>query len=84
MLWEMGILPDIRVLSASFLDGFPQTREGAVQEAIRGQWLSPNHQDLAINVIQEHFDELYEETAEGFRSLWRPDVRELLVTWKPS
>ena len=83
VLWEMGILPDIRVLSASFLDGFPQTREVAMQEAIRGQWLGPNHQDLATTVIQSHFDVLYEKTAAGYRPLWRPDVRELLITWEP-
>ncbi len=84
VLWEMGILPDVRVLSASFLNGLPQTREAAVQEAALGRWLSPNHQDLATSTIQEHFGELYEETAEGYRPLWRPEVRELLLTWEPS
>ena len=72
------------VLSASFLNGLPQTREAAVQEAALGRWLSPNHQDLATSTIQEHFGELYEETAEGYRPLWRPEVRELLLTWEPS
>jgi len=84
VLWEMGILPEVQVLSASFLDGLPKTREAAAQEATLGRWLSPNHQDLASAIIQEHFGELYEETAEGYRSLWRPDVRELLITWEPS
>ena len=82
VLWEMGILPDVRVLPDSFLDGLPQTREAAVEEATRGQWLSPRHQDLAIANIQEHFSELYEEAAEGYRPLWRPEVRELLITWE--
>ena len=83
VLWEMGILPDVRVLPAPFLDGLPKTREAAVDDATRGQWLSPNHQDRATAIIQEHFSELYEETAEGYRSIWRPEVRELLITWEP-
>jgi len=84
VLWEMGILPDVRVLPSAFLNELPQTQESAVREASRGQWLSPKHQELAASIIQEHFGELYEETAVGYRPLWRPEVRELLVTWEPS
>ena len=83
VLWEMGILPDVRVLSEPFLDGLPQTREAAVQEATRGQWLSPSHHEVATAIIQEHFGQLYEETTEGYRPLWRPEVREILITWEP-
>ena len=84
VLWEMGILPDVRVLSSvSLLDELPQTHEAAVQEAARGQWLSPKHQDLATSTVEKHFGELYEETPEGYRPLWRPEVRELLITWEP-
>ena len=84
VLWEMGILPDVRVLPSTFLDELPQTYEAAVQEAARGQWLSPTHQDLAHSLVQKHFDELYEKTGAGYRPLWRPEARELLITWEPS
>ena len=84
VLWEMGILPDVQVLSSGFLNELPQTHEAAVQEAARGQWLNPKHQDLATSTIEQHFGELYEETSEGYRPLWRPDVRELLITWEPN
>jgi cyclopropane fatty-acyl-phospholipid synthase-like methyltransferase len=83
VLWDMGILPDIRVLSSASLNELPQTHEAAVQEAARGQWLSPKHQDLATSIVEQHLGELYEETPEGYRPLWQSEVPELLITWEP-
>ena len=85
MLWELGILPDVLVFLASFReDELPQTLGATVQEAMRGQWLNPKDRDLATDLIQEHFEELYERSAEGYRSLWQQEARELLITWEPS
>jgi SAM-dependent methyltransferase len=90
VLWEMGILPDVRVLPLRLTlaglppqTGFPRTREEAIASTLNGRWLAPRDRDRARGVIEAHFHELFEETAEGFRPLWQPDSRELLITWEP-
>ena len=85
VLWEMGILPDIRVMPL-----FPwwegdeiSTRDGAVEVALKGSWLKPEDRDHARGVIESHFDELFATTAQGFLPLWHQGMRELLITWEP-
>ncbi len=88
VLWEMGILPDVRVLPASPVVpglprvGLPQTEEEAVQLALQGQWLRSEDRTRARSVIQTHFHQLFAAGSEGFHPLWRQDARELLITWE--
>ncbi len=83
VLWEMGILPDVRVQRGAFrLGELPQTREEAVRQATQGQWLSPKDQDRGRSLIEQHFQELFESAPEGFRPLWQPEAQELLITWE--
>jgi hypothetical protein len=89
VLWDMGILPDVLVLPGASLGlggplatGLPQTLEEAVQQALQGQWLSLEDEEHGRKVIEAHFKELFAQTPEGFRPLWRQDTRELLITWE--
>ena len=84
VLWKMGILPDIRVmpLLAWWESGEISTRDQAVEVALEGSWLNSENLDHARGVIESHFDELFATTAQGFRPLWRPGMRELLITWE--
>lgn len=89
VLWEMGILPDVRFLpQVSTINGepqpitYPQTRELAMEMALTGVWLSPNHRERAEAVVLEHFEELYDEGPEGFVPTWLPDPRQVLITWE--
>ena len=89
-LWEMGILPDVRFLpQGTTFDGvprppeFPQTKDEAVEVALAGIWLAPQHRDRADRVVRENFDELFQQEPEGFVPRWMPDVREVLITWEP-
>ena len=88
VLWEMGILPDVRLLPASPVvpglqrEGLPQTEEEAVQLALQGQWLRSEDQTRARSVIQTHLHQLFAVGSEGFHPLWRQDARELLITWE--
>jgi hypothetical protein len=89
VLWEMGILPDVRVLPGTrrgagcAVDaGLPQTRDQAVALALQGRWLRPADRGRARRVIEAHCDELFSATPEGFRPLWHPETRELLITWR--
>jgi SAM-dependent methyltransferase len=89
VLWEMGILPDVRVLPGTRLGvgcavetGLPQTREQAVEMALQGGWLRPEDRECARGVIEARYDELFAASPEGFRPLWHPVTRELLITWE--
>ncbi|GAB4336237.1 MAG: hypothetical protein Kow0010_24020 [Dehalococcoidia bacterium] len=83
VLWEMDILPDVRVLPAPFRGGrdYPQSRDEAIDFAL--SQVATLDAARARQRIEAEFDRLYERGAEGYRPLWRPDARELLITWKP-
>src|SRR5207248_7761954 len=93
VLWELGILPDVRVLPQS---GTPQvlpapTRGAAITEAIGrfmgAQWAFwPAGAELAQRVralLDQHFDELFVADSGGFTPGWLRAGREVLITWRP-
>ena len=82
VLWEMGILPDVRVLSGSFRRVFamPATREDAVQFAL--ERVEATAQPDAAKRVEEHFDRLFERVDGEFRPRWTPPLREMLITWE--
>ena len=83
VLWEMGILPDVRVLPDSpWWESLPQSREEAIDLALRGRWLKHGDQDRARKLVEESFEDLFDVGGEGFRPKWPPDMRELLITWE--
>ncbi len=85
VLWEMGILPDIRVLpSPPWWDvQFHQSRNEALESALwRHQWLRPEDEARARDIIEAHFDQLVQVSTQGIQPIWRPEVRELLITWE--
>lgn len=88
-LWEMGILPDVRFLPhGTHFDGvrqppsFPQNKEDAVEMALAGVWLVPQHRERADKVVRDNFDKLFEQSPEGFVPLWLPDAQQVLITWE--
>jgi SAM-dependent methyltransferase len=93
VLWEMGILPDIRVLPAAHTVQPPPSpsREAAVGAAIArfpgSQWsfwpLEPTLAQRLYETVDRHFDELFVESSEGFEPLWQRSGREILITWRP-
>jgi 2-polyprenyl-3-methyl-5-hydroxy-6-metoxy-1,4-benzoquinol methylase len=90
VLWEMGILPDVRVLPTAPTPAglpphvrYPRTYEEAIAYTLVGQWLAPQDRARARGMVEAHFQDLFERTSEGFRPLWQTDTRELLITWEP-
>ena len=88
-LWEMGVLPDVRFLphgthfnGVSQLQEFPQSKEDAVEVALAGVWLAPQHRDRAEKVVRERFDELFQQDSDGFIPMWLPDAQQVLITWE--
>jgi cyclopropane fatty-acyl-phospholipid synthase-like methyltransferase len=85
VLWEMGILPDVRVLpSPPWWDvEFHQSRNEALESALgRHQWLRPEDAARARTILEDRFDELFHQSPQGFQPVWRPEIRELLITWE--
>ena len=85
LLWEMGLLPEISVLpSPPWWDvQFHKSRDEALDSALgRHQWLRPGDEARARTILETNFDELFHISSQGFQPVWRPEVRELLITWK--
>jgi hypothetical protein len=92
VLWEMGILPDIRVLPnpAQPLVAAP-TREAAITRALanyRPQWsfwpLGTDLEGHLRSMMEAGFEELFAAGANGFSPRWITPGREILLTWRPT
>jgi len=88
-LWEMGIFSDVRFLPhGTHFNGvrqpptFPQSKEDAVEMALAGVWLAPQHRDRADKVVRDNFDQLFEQSPEGFVPLWLPYAQQVFITWE--
>lgn len=88
-LWEVGILPDVRFLpQATTFHGvpqpltFPRSKYDAVEMALAGIWLAPQHRERGESVVRDNFDNLFEECPGGFVPTWLPNVRQVLITWE--
>jgi hypothetical protein len=82
VLWDVGLLPDVRLLPGKFRRGsgeFPSSREDAVRYAIESAGAATV--PTADETVRRHFDELFRETPDGFVPTWLPDAREMLITW---
>ena len=86
VLWDMGILPDVRVLPAPtwWEDWHYSTREEALESVIFGRWSREGIRGRARRIFNEEFHELFEPDGSGYRPIWRQPMRELLITWETS
>jgi SAM-dependent methyltransferase len=94
VLWELGILPDVRVLpqsGATALSAAPGHEE-AVAAAMRSfsgdQWalwpLGGSVLGRLHSVLEKNYTELFAETPRGIVPRWLLPEREILITWRPS
>ena len=83
VLWDLGLLPSLQLLPDPFRGGRmrPPTPEDGVKLAL--QSASAEHLEGARGIVEAHFAELFEHTAEGYVPRWMPDAREMLITWEP-
>jgi hypothetical protein len=93
VLWELGILPDIRVLPQPTMPFTPApSREAAIAGAIArfpgeqwGWWDLGSDLEQRLRVILEsRFDELFTAGPDGFTPSYIPPGREILITWQPA
>ena len=93
VLWEMGRLPDLTMLSPQNvrlvvpLPSRAAALDLAVQRVANEQWAHwPATAALEARTraaVEQHFDELYAQGADGFTPRWISLGREVLITWQP-
>jgi hypothetical protein len=85
VLWDMNLLPDVRVLGPS---DFIAERERYTDRAAAIQDVVPDHLEAsarsrAQSAVDEHFDELFEAAPDGgYRRRPPGTSRVLLITWE--
>jgi hypothetical protein len=93
VLWEQGILPDIRVLADLPTGVIPiPTWEAAIDGAVArfggDQWtrwpLGSALERRLRDILETRFDELFATGGSSFVPRWIPLGRELLITWRPT
>ena len=82
VLWDLGILPDVRVLPDEFRSA--RMRPPSVDDAVKLALNVSSGESLsgAEETIRAHFDELYASSPGGFIPQWRRRSREMLITWE--
>ena len=92
MIWELGILPDIRVLPQPTVPFTPApSRDVAIAGAISrfpgeqwGWWgLGSDLERRLRSILEARFDELFAASPEGFIPRYVTPGREILITWQP-
>jgi hypothetical protein len=92
VIWELGILPDIRILPFAPVRLAPaSSREGAIAAAIArfpgeqwGWWgLGSELEQRLRSILEARFDELFTAGPEGFLPRYVTPGREVLITWQP-
>ena len=82
VLWEMDILPEVRLLprpmTSTFFGAYP-TREAAI-DTVLGR-LAPKDPEQARAALTAHFDEVFFTNDQGVALRIPPNTRELLITW---
>ena len=93
VLWEMGRLPDLKMLlppSVRYVVPLPSRAAAvafAVQRLANEQWA---HWPVAAAFeartgakVEQHFEELFAQGADGFAPRWITLGSEVLITWQP-
>jgi hypothetical protein len=93
VLWEMGRLPDLTMLSppnVRYIMPLPNRAAAtgyAVQRLANEQWAHwPVAAELEARIrsaVEQHFDALFAQGADGFVPRWIDLGREVLITWQP-
>ena len=92
VIWELGILPDIRVLPLPTMPlGPAPSRDAAIAGAIARfpgeQWswwgLGSDLEARLRSVLEARFDELFTAGPDGFIPRYVSPGREILITWQP-
>ena len=81
VLWDLGIVPDVRVLGEYFTwpEQLPDDEESAINFALAE--IEPRDVDAARARIAANLDDLYERTSTGWLPTWRTPSTGMLISW---
>jgi 2-polyprenyl-3-methyl-5-hydroxy-6-metoxy-1,4-benzoquinol methylase len=89
VLWDLGCLPDVRVLSRAGpgalrpgMDASFPTREGAIESILRDASLDPAGLDKARTRIDASFERLFVFEDESFKRRSSDAPRLMIITWE--
>lgn len=82
ILWEMGILPEVRVVTPDLPNFVQPTRDAAIQRVLDSTWVRPDETERAKALLEAHFDELFTPVPGGFNVCYGLGAQELLITWE--
>jgi SAM-dependent methyltransferase len=93
VLWEMGRLPDLTMMlppNVRYIVPLPIRAAAlgyAVQRVGNEQWahwpVAAAFEARVRATVEQHFDDLYVQGADGFTPRWIKLGREVLITWQP-
>lgn len=88
VLWDLGILPDVRVLPTPMRQNYvwrsEATPEQMIDRALRVvQGRGSVDLAQAQRLLEQHLSDLFVHDATGYRPHWPDTVRDLLITWEP-
>src|SRR5205823_3666436 len=76
VLWEMGLVPEVRVLGAgafAVMNEPVKDRDAAIQSALIS--IETTGRPEARAIVEQHFDELFRSSPDGYVPTWRPESR---------
>ena len=81
VLWDLGIVPDVRVLGEYFTwpEQLPTDEESAIKFALAE--IEPRDVEAARARIAANLDDLYERTSTGWLPTWRTPSTGMLISW---
>lgn len=81
ILWDAGIIPDIRLLDEWFTwpEQLPTDEQSAIEFAL--EELEPRDEQRAREQIAAVLDDLYEQGGEAWRPRWRTPSQAMLISW---
>lgn len=82
VLWEMEIVPDVRVFDEHFTwpERLPTDEQTAIRFALAE--LEPRDEDSARERMAARLDSLYQREEDHWRPTWRTPSRAMLITWQ--
>lgn len=82
VMWDMGLLPDVRMLGDADEANMPGSREQVIERAAQSPGQTPEVEAARRATIAAHFDDLFAPIASGFRPRATLGARDMLVTWE--
>ncbi len=83
VLWDMRILPEVRVLPQPYASLISPTPERAIEQRVTADWIRDEDRDRAQRLFTEHYDELFCAVPGGVQTRDGAEAKGIFITWVP-